>query len=618
MSLIRLFLNKTSGWICFALLTIVSAQAADYLSPISLVASQDEKQLYVAEVTAKQVAVVDAASGKVVATIPVAGEPSGLALAPDGARLYVTAGRADGKIHVLNLAKNTVEETLPAGHTPTAPVLSLDGMTLYVCNRLNNEVQVLDLVSRKITARIRVNREPVAAVLTRDGKRLFVANHLPTGAANVDRMTSVIDVIDTASNKVASSINLPNGAIDLRGMCLSADGKIVYVPSILARFLTPTTQIERGWMNTHALNLIDAEKGSLLHTVLLDESDLGAANPWGVACTPDDKYICVAHSATHEVSLIDQAALLAKLSKIPRRDEFKLGDNAYEALPENSANDLSFLNGIRQRVKLKGNGPRGVAVAGNKVYVAEYFSGSLGVLTLGASGPEVQSLPLGPEPPMSLVRNGEMLFNDASMMCFQQWQSCSTCHPDGRMDAVNWDLLNDGIGNPKSTKSLVLSAQRCPVMSRGVRPSAAVAVRTGMKFIQFITPTEDRATAVYEYIKSLTPVPSPYLVNGKLSKSARRGQAVFDKADCISCHGGRYYTDTKLHDVGTSDGADQGARFVTPTLCEVWRTAPYLHDGRAATMEEVFTKHNKKDIHGDTSNLSPQELKDLVEYVHSL
>ena len=613
-----MLLSKTSGWICVAILMIVSARAADYLSPVCLVASRDEKQLYVAEATAKQVAVVDAASGKVVASIPLSGEPSGLALAPDGTRLYVTAGSAAGKINVLNLAKNAVEEMLPAGHTPIAPVLSADGKTLYICNRFNNEVQVIDLVSRKITARIRVTREPVAAVITRDGKSLFVANHLPTGAANVDRMTSVIDVIDTASGKVATSITLPNGAIDLRGMCLSADGKIVYVPSILARFLTPTTQIERGWMNTHALNLIDAEKRSLRHTVLLDDSDLGAANPWGVACTPDGRSICVAHSATHEISLIDQAALLDKLSKIPRRDESKLGDSAYEALPENPVNNLSFLNGIRQRVKLKGNGPRGVAVAGNKVYVAEYFSGSLGVLTLGGSGPEVQSLPLGSEAAMTLLRKGEMLFNDASMMCFQQWQSCSTCHPDARMDAVNWDLLNDGIGNPKSTKSLVLSAQRSPVMSRGVRPSAAVAVRTGMKFIQFITPTEDRAAAVYEYIKSLRPVPSPYLINGKLSESARRGKDVFERAYCNRCHSGPYYTDTRLHDVKTSDGADQGAPFVTPTLCEVWRTAPYLHDGRAATMEEVFTKYNQGGRHGHTSNLRPQELKDLVEYVHSL
>ena len=316
--------------------------------------------------------------------------------------------------------------------------------------------------------------------------------------------------------------------------------------------------------------------------------------------------------------MIDQAALLAKLSKVPRRDESKLDDNAYEALPENPINDLGFLNGIRQRVKLKGNGPRGVAVTGDKIYVTEYFTGSLGTVTLGSSGPTVQSLPLGTEPPMTQERKGEMLFNDASTMCFQQWQSCSTCHPDARMDAVNWDLLNDGIGNPKSTKSLLFSAQTPPVMIRGVRPSAEVATRTGMKFIQFMNPDQERASAVYEYIKSLTPVPSPHLVNGQLSESAKRGKAVFEKASCFGCHSGTYFTDMQLHDVGTADGMEKGVPFDTPTLREVWRTAPYLYDGRAATMEEVFTIYNLNDRHGRTSNLSPQEIKDLIEYVNSL
>jgi len=600
------------------LVAFSSTRGADYLSPVALVASKDGKRLYVAEVTAKQVATVDLESGRPTNSWKLPQEPSGLAIAPDGSRLFVTAGDSEGKVYPIDLKKNTIMAPIAAGHTPMSPVISPDGKTLYVCNRFQNEVQVIDLVSGKTTAHIGVTREPVAAVLSLDGKSLFVANHLPAGAANVDRMTSAIDVIDTASGKVAASITLPNGAIDLRGMCLSPDGKIVYVPSIFARFMVPTTQIERGWMNTHALNLIDVEKRVLRHSILLDDVDLGAANPWGVVCTPDGKYICVAHSATHEISLIDQKALLDKLAKIPRWDESKLDDSAYEALSENPINDLSFLNGIRQRVQLKGNGPRGMAVVGNKVYTAEYFSGSLGVVTLAPDGPSVQSLPLGHEPAMTQERKGEMLFNDAATMCFQQWQSCSTCHPDARMDAVNWDLLNDGIGNPKSTKSLVLSAQRSPVMARGVRKSAEEGVRTGMRFIQFMNPDDERASAVYKYIKSLRPVPSPYLVDGKLSQSANRGKAVFEKAACSACHSGPYYTDTKLHDVGTSDGIDSGQPFVTPTLCELWRTAPYLFDGRAATIEEVFTKYNPENLHGSTSALSPQDLKDLIEYVRSL
>ena len=71
-------------------------------------------------------------------------------------------------------------------------------------------------------------------------------------------------------------------------------------------------------------------------------------------------------------------------------------------------------------------------------------------------------------------------------------------------------------------------------------------------------------------------------------------------------------------DVGVGTGTEAGKKFDTPTLAEVWRTAPYLYDGRALTMEEVLTTANPKDAHGETSKLSQEEIKDLTEYVLSL
>jgi hypothetical protein len=53
-------------------------------------------------------------------------------------------------------------------------------------------------------------------------------------------------------------------------------------------------------------------------------------------------------------------------------------------------------------------------------------------------------------------------------------------------------------------------------------------------------------------------------------------------------------------------------------LYELWRTAPYLHDGTALTVREVITTRNPKDQHGKTSHLTPREIDDLVEYVLSL
>jgi cytochrome c peroxidase len=58
--------------------------------------------------------------------------------------------------------------------------------------------------------------------------------------------------------------------------------------------------------------------------------------------------------------------------------------------------------------------------------------------------------------------------------------------------------------------------------------------------------------------------------------------------------------------------------FDTPTLKEIWRTAPYLYNGSAVTMKEVLTKFNKNDKHGKTSQMSEQEIEALAEYVLSL
>jgi len=478
---------------------------------------------------------------------------------------------------------------------------------------------VMNLVSKKTLAKIPVPREPVAAAITPDGKLLFVANLLPAGAADRDYVAAEVSVIDTATRKVAGTIQLPNGSTGLRDICVSPDGKYAYVTHILARYQLPTTQLERGWMNTNALSIIDVSKCKLLNTVLLDDVDQGAANPWGVACTDDGKYICVTQAGTHEVSVIDRARLHEKLARVAAGEQVSGVSLSAADVP----NDLAFLVGLRRRLKLVGNGPRGIAIVGTKVYVAEYFTDSIGIVDVN---PEIlrqaRSLSLVPNPArrsagLTAVRRGEMLFNNASL-CFQKWQSCASCHPGrGRADALNWDLLNDGIGNPKNTRSLLLAHKTPPAMVTGIRPDAETAVRSGIKHIQFAVRPEEDAVAIDEYLKSLKPVPSPYLVKGRLSRAARRGKKIFKKAGCAKCHAGPMYTDLQKYDVGTDRGMDKGAKFDTPTLVEVWRTAPYLYDGRAATMKEVLTKHNSGDKHGVTSNLTGNEINDLAEFVLS-
>ncbi len=591
------------------------AEPERYSSPLPIVADQRGGVLYVGEKTAQQIARIVPRTGKPDKRYPLPAQPNGLALSSDGTKLYVTVEEPAGRVYGIDTDSGEILQTIKTGHTPMAPTLSPDEKTLYICNRFNNNIAIIDLATGETLKTIPVVREPVALALTRDGQFLFVANHLPTGAANVDHMTSVISVIDTKKQAVVKSIPLPNGAIDLREMTLSPDGKFLYVPSIFARFLVPTTQIERGWINTHALNIIDVQRQKLLHTVLLDDIDRGAANPWGVACSPDNRYIVVAHSATHEISIIDRAALMEKLAAVPEHDTSR----EFEEQADNPMNNLSFLYDIRRRVPLKGNGPRNLVVLKNRAYVTEYFSDSLGVVALDpAIRNNVRSVALGPRKPMDAVRKGEMYFNDAAL-CFQQWQSCATCHPDVRTDAVNWDLLNDGIGNPKSTKSLLLSHATPPAMITGIRPDAETAVRAGIRHIQFAPASEEKALAIDAFLKSLRPIPSPHLVDGKLGEAALRGKIIFEgAAGCVHCHSGKYLTNMQKYDVGTGTEREQGVKFDTPTLIEVWRTAPYLYDGRAASMKAIFQSFNPDNRHGHTSQLTEEELNDLIEYVLSL
>jgi len=588
-----------------------------YLSPEDLKLSPDGKYVYVIEKTANQMVKLNAENQKIEKVYSMPDMPMDMTISANGQKMYVTCGEGEGYWVEVDLKSGKMNVT-KAGHSPMAPCLSLDQKKIYISNRLEDTLSEWDIATKKRLRTVKVSREAVATVLSKDGQFLFVANHLPTGRANVDRMTSVIEVVNTKTFKVVKKISLPNGAIDLRRMAISHDGKWILVPSVFARFLVPTNQIERGWINTHAMNIIDVKKQELFHTVLLDDPDLGAANAWGVAFSQDDKLIAVAHSATHEVSVIDAAALFKKLETAPTRQPGETLE-VFETNVRNPANQLNFISSVRQRIKLEGLGPKGIAFnAKGELYVAQFFSDNIGYIDLSdVEYPYVENLSLGPVKKMDQVREGEFYFNDASI-CFQQWQTCSTCHPDVRTDAVNWDLLNDGIGNPKSTKSLLLSHVTPRAMVTGIRESAEVAVRAGIRFIQFTAVDEERAKAIDAFLRQLKPIPSPYLVDGKLSESAIRGKKVFRKANCVFCHSGEYYTDMKLHNVGTGMGLEKNTKFDTPTLVETYRTRPYLHQGQAKDLREMLTIYNKDDKHGKTSQLTEKEIDDLIEYIMSL
>jgi cytochrome c peroxidase len=107
-----------------------------------------------------------------------------------------------------------------------------------------------------------------------------------------------------------------------------------------------------------------------------------------------------------------------------------------------------------------------------------------------------------------------------------------------------------------------------------------------------------------------------------LTPAEQRGKLIFESGQtgCATCHPPPLYTDLQRHDVGTADAPGEwfGPDIDTPTLRFLYDSAPYLHDGRAATLWAVLTVANPADEHGLTSHLTGQEIDDLIAFLLAL
>lgn len=517
-------------------------------------------------------------------------KPSGIACDESG--IYVTT--KTNEVVKLDLQGSEVAR-VKVKSGANAPIVK--GNILVVLEQFANSVVKLDKNTLAELGRVQVAREPRAAVVNKDGSKAYVANFLPAQRADLDYVASDVSVVDLGKMVELSRIKLANGSNALRGVALTEDGEYVLVSHNLGRYTVPTSQLTQGWMNTSAMSVIATKDDKYIGAVVLDEPDRGAAGVWDIKCSKD--HIYVSHSGTHDVSVIDY-------------QQFKKKLETYAGNVETLAYDLRFMYGIRNRVAVVGNGPREMFIRSDdgvdELYVNTYFSDTINII----KGETLVVVPLVKDRKETLEQMGERVFNDASY-CYQNWQSCNGCHPgDARTDGMNWDLMNDGVGNSKNCKSLLYSIQTPPSMISGIRTSAELANRKGFTHIQFYDIPESMVVAVDAYTRGLEAVESPYLVDGQLSEVAKEGRKVFEKFECDRCHSGPYYTDLKMYRIGEDIEFDAG--WDTPTLREVWRTAPYLFDGRAETMQEVFEVHK----HGIEKKITKKEIEQLSQYVLSL
>ena len=116
---------------------------------------------------------------------------------------------------------------------------------------------IIDLATGRERARLDAGRHPYFVTVTPDERMAVVGNLLPTGVAVDHKSASVVSLIDLDSNKKLADVALPDSSSNLRKVAVSPDGRWAYVAHTRGRTALPTTQLDRGWINTNALSIID-------------------------------------------------------------------------------------------------------------------------------------------------------------------------------------------------------------------------------------------------------------------------------------------------------------------------------------------------------------------------
>lgn len=615
---------KAIAVIASALLAIAATPASNqsptipkerYLSPIEMTSSPDGRLLYVVCQDSDEVLVVNAQSGKVISHIAVGRTPRGIALSPDGHRLYVTNAWSDS-VSVIDSATLQVVQTLPTGPEPSGVVSDSAAATLYVANRLSGDVSVIDLSSGQEIKRLLAGRGASYLALSPDGKQIYCTHIYPNPGAFRAPPNSEITVIDTARQIVVERKPLHNVAGEFH-VALSADGRLGVVAQLRPKNLIPLAHVEHGWAFGDSLTLFGQDVGEPVQ-VPLDELERYYALPWGIAIAQDKSKIFLTTAGSESVTVIDVVRLLKTVRT--RQQPF--------------VNDLSAsADYVQARIPV-GHNPRGVLLSpdGKRLYVANRLDDNLAVIDT-STDKVISTIDLGGPKNVDAIRRGERLFYTADF-AFQGQFGCANCHLDATIDGLQWDLEPDGFGKDiVDNRSLENLAGTEPFKWNGGNADMPTECgpRTEKFFFRSQSFNSQQLTDLITFVFSLPYRPNrTRLANGELTPAQERGKAIFERTQskngkpipasnqCATCHSGPKYTNQKQVDVGTGKPTDRSPVLDVPQLPNIAYSAPYLHDGSARSLEEIWTVFNPKDTHGVSNDLTKDELNDLIEYLKTL
>lgn len=611
---------------------------AHYLSPSELAFSPDGRWLYAVCEQGNLLLVIDPSGRTPRRSVAVGRLPRDLAVSPDGKRIYVS-NSWDDTISVIDAASLQVAGLWHTGMEPYGIALDRSGQKLYVANRISNDVSVIDTTTGKQRARITAGLGASYLTLSPDGTRIYCTQVYPQigkdrtpselsmpwiGSIHVKvsqeeeraPALSQITVIDTATDTVVDRIPQENVA-GVFHLAISLDHRLGVAAEMRPKNLIPLAHVEHGWAFGYSLMLFGKDVGRPVH-LPLDTMERYDSYPYAVVLSPDKTRIYVSATGSDWVTVLDVARMLRYVHTA--RHSF---DNDL----------LASSHYVIARIPV-GKNPRGMTMApdGRHLYVADRLDDAISVIDT-SSNQVVQTLALNSGQAVTPLRRGEQLFYSSAMAYHGEF-GCANCHIDGTMDGLHWDLEPDGFGkNIVQNRLLEGLPGTEPFKWAGTNPNIATecGIRTALYFYRSEGYDSRSLADLVAYIRQLPSRPNRFRSSdGTLTATQQRGKILFYRTEnkagqpipienqCAFCHSGPKFTNQRRFNVGSGKATDTTQFFDTAHLTNVALMAPYMHDGSSRTLAEIWTLYNMDNRHGQTSDLTKDELQDLVEYLKTL
>jgi hypothetical protein len=594
-------------------------------------------QLWTVNPDNNSVAVIDSQSYQKLAEIDVGAQPSSLAFADNG-DVWIT-NKQSSTLSVIDARALQLKSSisLPVHSSPHGIVINHDHA--YVVLEASNQIMKFSVATQQIIQQVTVLKHPRHLALSVDGSQLYVSAFITpplknesTAAPDVSEGVVGVAVLNTADLSLITHIHLqhsnalttentgPGIPNYLGALAMDPNGKTAYLPSkqdnILAGALRGGTGMSFDQTVRAISSKIDLQsqqekmKARLQH----DNASVASAAVYG----PYGIYLFTALEGNRQVAV---------------------------------SNTLTGSEIMRFDV---GRAPQGLALSadGKRLAVQAFMARKVRVFDIsnviesgGTKVREVANIDTVAQEKLSpKILRGKKLFYDAKddRLAALDYMSCASCHNDGDQDGRVWDFtqFGEGLRNTTSLRGKAgvgqgllhwtgtfdevqdfegqirqfaggLGLMKDADFFAGSRSKPLGAKKAGL------SPALDALTA---YVSSLKQADVSPLANTTLSAPAQQGKMIFAQQQCASCHAGAQFTDSARgvrHDIGTLNNAS-GTRLSqsldgldTPTLLGLSSSAPYLHNGSAATLQQAIAAHNKV-------SLAESDLNALARYLLEL